>query len=88
MNHFLVLQRVPFDGCSLSFCCKDVRDDSPQAPAAQDDAFLDISDLLARSGITMEDLSELDLCPPLDTYREQMGVPECLVGLLEPIDPA
>eukprot|EP01034_Spumella_vulgaris_P026475 gene26475-33056_t len=59
---------------------------APVVPPGHQDPFLDLGDLVARAGLSVQDLCSLSICPPLDDYRQAAGVPECLVGLMDPFN--
>ena len=47
---------------------------------------LDISDLIGRCGFDMADLLTMSICPALSSYRETIGIEECYLGAVDPLD--
>lgn len=47
---------------------------------------LDISDLIGRCGFDMADLLTMSICPALSSYRESIGIEECYLGAVDPLD--
>jgi hypothetical protein len=60
--------------CSLSFACKGLLPpiDEETTPPSSDS--VDITDLVTKSGVDLSYLAELQVCPALDEYREQLQI--------------
>lgn len=66
-------QRTSSTGCSLSFHFADAPVEAPESGSFS--STFDMADLVQRSGITAQSLTDLAVCPALDMYRDQMGLP-------------
>eukprot|EP01038_Epipyxis_sp_PR26KG_P004982 gene4982-6965_t len=78
--------RLSSTSCTLAFYCDEEKKpiENIELLLSQNDnnntdsisSGIDMTDLLFKSGITLDNLAELSICPALDLYRQHIGIPD------------